>query len=303
MGQGSSNSFCGPVAPYPEDALDPNSPKRRTFRSDDAERSIGSDGVTALPLLSQSQLRKVRALYQQHGPAPDDPQTGLFTGNMTQSAAWARTVRDGLLEVVAPSLRQFFVGHHPFHATFIVKWPGPGGELKAHQDHTMIDDEPYARGITIWCPLEDSSPESGGLHGVLGSHRLASAQCYRALGRRGSALDAIESRVYERYGVALDVAAGEAVAIDHRLVHFSPVNRTSRPRVVVAIGLRPTESTNIHIQVTADGTVELHGVQDDYFMSTSWRDSYAGRPLHVARHAVPPDTNPSELDSVATVPR
>ena len=238
-----AKAFSGPVARF--EAIDrggPDRARRRTLLDDVAEAELERQGYTVVPFIPPSVAAHILEVYGSVGPAPDDPRSGFFAGNSSSSVAWKEEVASLVGPLVAGRLPEIFEDYHMYHLTFLVKWPGPDGALQAHQDPSMVEREGQMRGVTLWCPLSPSPDgDDGALHVVPGSHRLSYGGWYRGRGEVDSGLDAVAPAVYTGLGRRLAVAAGQSIVFDHRLVHFSPPNLTERPRVVLALALRPDE--------------------------------------------------------------
>lgn len=265
-----SAAICAPGVPHV--TLDPplSDGPRRTFVDDDHQLTFEQQGYAVVPFIDGETLGEIRAIWQDVGPAPGDDHSGYFPGNVSSSQAWKRSVIEQVAPLVESRIEALCDRHHAFHMTFMTKWPGPNGVLQVHQDPTMVETESFNRTLNLWCPLnsEEADPLEMGMVRVLpGSHRLPSGSWYRARGgHHPSGLERIEAELYERHMRPVVPAPGDALAIDHRLVHCSWPNRTDVPRVVLAIGLRPTEAASVHIDLDPTGKMSFYRVDDEYFV-------------------------------------
>ncbi|PSK95640.1 phytanoyl-CoA dioxygenase PhyH [Murinocardiopsis flavida] len=111
----------------------------------------------------------------------------------------------------------------------IIKAPGADMVVPPHQDgtndHLTLDP---ARAVTLWLALTPASADAGCLRVAPGSH----AGGYRRT-RRADTPGRPLTIAGPPPGVwtAAPVEAGHGLAMDPRLVHFSPANRTATPRV------------------------------------------------------------------------
>ena len=244
---------------------------RTTFRDRASQVRFEKDGFAVIPFLTSTTIREIAQIYTTVGPAPGDERTGYFPGNVSHSTTWKRDVIEAVTPIIADRIDELFDRHHVFHLTFMTKWPGPDGKLQIHQDPTMVDQEGRFRSINVWCPLAISRPgdqrERGMVRVIPGSTNLATAGWYRARGGHiPSGLELVEHLAYEELARPVDLDLGEALVLDHRLVHCSPPNTSDEPRVVLAVGLRPEESPSIHVECSADGWVDFYEVNDEYFI-------------------------------------
>src|SRR4051812_30944470 len=151
---------------------------------------------------------------------------------------------------------------------FITKWPGPNSGFGAHQDPTLVDERRF-RGVTIWIPLGDTGVvdgrDNGMLHVVAGSHRFTDGPRTRDVD--DFAFAGLEDDIATRYGVGVPTRRGEAIVFDNRLIHYSMPNETDDPRVVVSLGMRPSEASCVALRRNADGLVDLYEIDEDHYMS------------------------------------
>lgn len=237
------------------------------MRDPDREAELERFGFTVLPALDAGLLEEVRSAYRRLGPAPDDPQLAINWSFHSQSAEYKHRVKQELLELAAPMLERMLDDHRIYLTTFITKWPGPNSAFAPHQDPSLIDERRF-RGVTVWIPLDDTGEidgnDNGMLHVVPGSHRFS-----RQL--RFSDVDcfpftAHEQAIIERHGIGVPTSAGEALVFDNRVIHYSGPNQSETPRVVLSFGVRPTEGACILLREGSEGTVDLHEIDDDFYI-------------------------------------
>ncbi|MFN8016912.1 MAG: phytanoyl-CoA dioxygenase family protein [Acidimicrobiales bacterium] len=288
--------ISGPVLPH--DLIDgPATAPLRTFRSDAHEEAFRTEGFTVLDVCDQDVRDELLAIWASVGPAPGDPQTGFFPGNASPDPAWKRDVIAAALPIVWPLVEPNFVDHHPFHLTFMAKWPGPGGRLQPHQDSTMVGTESRQRALNVWIPLNDEPTDAeamGMLRIVPRSHELPSAHWYRARGGFIPAgIEEVEQLIDRSGARPVPTRPGQAIAFDHRVIHCSSPNRTDRPRLVLAIGVRPAQATNVHVECDPEGWVDLYEVDDEYFVLHPEVDISTYPRRHRFRRALPPWVAPA----------
>ncbi|MCU1499838.1 MAG: Protein involved in biosynthesis of mitomycin antibiotics/polyketide fumonisin [Acidimicrobiales bacterium] len=292
------DAICGPVAPHEATG----GPMRVTFRDPDHQAHLDLHGYAVVPLLDADGLRDVRAVLDAVGPAPGDERTGWFAGNGSTSIEWKHTVIERVRPLVADRVAELFDDHHIFNITFMTKWVGPDGEVIPHLDPTMVDHEGTNRGISVWCPLNGPAggghPDRGWVRVVPGSHRLATGGWYRARGAgRPSGFDEAEEEIYRRLAVMVPIGPGEAIALDHRVIHCSPPNLTDEPRLVAALGVRPAEVPSIHVECDDDGSVSFYAVDDAYF-TEAWRPATSYPLLRRTRRLPPPTVTLADVEGL-----
>ncbi len=118
----------------------------------------------------------------------------------------------------------------------ILKPPGIGGEVSAHQDATFLYTEP----VTVagfWFALEDATLENGCMWGLPGGHRLGLKRRFRRSGG-GVVFDELDPSPLplppEGY-VPLEAPKGTLVLLDGLLPHWSAANRSPKSRVAYSL--------------------------------------------------------------------
>ena len=300
-----SAAISGPVLAHTDIPL-PAGPVgvRPTFRDPALQSRFRADGFAVVPFLDEDTITTIHDICLRVGPAPGDEQTGYFPGNVSDSPEWKRQVIAAVTPLVEARIEALFDRHHIFHLTFMTKWPGPAGKLQVHQDPTMVDHEGRFRSVNVWCPLTLPAPgddrERGMVRVVPGSTHLPTAGWYRARGGHvPSGLESSEDILYERVAEPVATELGEAIVLDHRLVHCSPPNESDEPRHILAVGLRPTESPSVHVECDDEGWVDFYTVDDEYFIRHPHVDmADYPRTRHLQRR---PFTEVSAADLEATV--
>jgi hypothetical protein len=228
----------------------------------DREHQLTQEGYTCFPLLSEGEVAALRDLYAALRPRPG---VGFDTDFTHPSPALKAAIDVGIREIVAPALDALLVDSQLFNVTFVVKWPGGGSEVPLHQDWTYVDER-VARGVTIWIPLRDTSPEIG--NGPLGivprSHLLPAVPrgantvpWYQA---HRDQLD--EHRHFE------PLTAGSALIFDNRVLHGSPANETAEPRIAVALMAARAEVPLRYLHQSGS-TVRAYAIEPSFFVDHS----------------------------------
>ena len=118
----------------------------------------------------------------------------------------------------------------------ILKPPGIGGEVSAHQDATFLYTDPVT--VTgFWFALEDATVENGCMWGLPGGHRLGLKRRFRRSGD-GVVFDELDPSPLplppEGY-VPLEAPKGTLVMLDGLLPHWSAANRSPKSRVAYSL--------------------------------------------------------------------
>jgi ectoine hydroxylase-related dioxygenase (phytanoyl-CoA dioxygenase family) len=161
------------------------------------------------------------------------PTLGNVTTNPHLNSDWARqavTCGPIIHEVAAMIGAEIAVEN----AFLMIKWPGDQFTVPAHQDgiNERIELDP-ARSVAIWLAVSEATAANGCLEVAPGSHQagyLAYRRAALPAGRSGRPLTTSAGDRGTDF-LPLPLAAGQAYALDVRLVHRSGPNTTTRPRI------------------------------------------------------------------------
>jgi len=259
------------------------------FRRPDLEAQFERDGFVIVPFLQPAVCAAIRALFDRlESGIASGFYSSLFSASREYKAAVDREIRAAVGD--APGV--YLDGYRPLVANFVVKMPGPESDLPVHQDWNIVDETRFA-SVNCWFPVTRVGEREGPLMVMKGSHRLFNE--LRGSPRFPSALDDLRGLIRERYLTRLEVAVGEAVIHDNRLVHASPANRSASPRVAVCLNMIPAAAEPWHYFRGDDGTVECYRVAADFFTSFRIGDKPRGDLLGTLRDYHPEPVTPAQL--------
>jgi len=228
----------------------PGSATRATFLDAGRQAEFERNGFVVTDLLDARALARLRDGYRalDHRHSRDSPfAEGFHTTLYDTRPSYRRAVADLFAEILDSALDQVLDRHRSFFANFAVKLPA-GGAVPDHLDWSFVDETRF-RSATVWCPLEPTDAENGALGVMVGSqHRV-------------DFIRAVNDRDFEQYGElaastgrrkVVPLAAGRAIVMDNRVVHFSPPNRLDSPRVVAACVVAPVEAALHHYWIDPD---------------------------------------------------
>lgn len=257
------------------------------------EEELAGEGFARVDLLTPVDIEELRRLH-----ADLHPRSGVdFDTDFSYlSPSHKRVVDRGIREVIAPRLEEKLEPFRLFNVSFVVKWPGGGSRVPLHQDWSYLDER-ADRSLTIWIPLDDTSPEAG--NGPLGfiprSHRLP------AFMRGASSVpwylpyrEALESRL-EHVGVP----AGQALIFDGRILHGSPANASGRPRRAIAAMVAPADSV-LRYHDYRDGRFDVYEVDEEFFLENGPLDLRARMPsgIRLLESVPSPEAAPAPLEEL-----
>lgn len=233
--------------------------RAQLFADPERHRAFERDGYVILDFFRPEEIERMLALYEELRP---QGRTGFYTTTFENDPDYRTRVDLGLREVFSRPVSSHFQDFKYFFSSFITKAPDPKSALILHQDMTLVDEARYA-GMNIWAPLVDLTMENGPIYVLPGSHRLKPTY-------RGSSLpdvyDGIEKEVISLMTPLL-LRAGQAVAFDQSVFHYSPANLSDRERVVVNTFISHRDAQIRicwHDRENAPDKVELFAQEDDF---------------------------------------
>jgi hypothetical protein len=257
--------------------------RRATFLDVAHQAALERDGYVHLPFLDPDEVERLRDVYAELGPAPDDARTSCISSFHTADRDYQAAVHDRISAVLAPRLAATFDRQSTLLAQFLIKWPGDGGEIPLHQDTSLVDEAAH-RSCEVWIALEDTDDDNGQLWMVPGSHGwLPTIRGIQSWFH--PPFDEVETRIRERHAVSVPMAAGDAVVFDHAVLHFSLPNTTTNERLAVITDLVPDDAPLVHYFGHPDGTVEVYEVPATFWFDSDI-ESFGRPPAQARRHAV-----------------
>lgn len=224
------------------------------------------------------------------------PAPGFHPSIAHPDAAHRAAVDAAIRHVVWPRLARVVPTHRLAFANFVTKSAAtPESAVPLHLDWSFVDEDRH-RSLGFWCPLVDVDAGNGALQVVPGSHRLP-------VGLRGACTSfpypELERELRAHWLVSVPMRAGQALLMDHRLMHASPPNRSAAARTAAAGVLVPTTAPLRYHHVpdpTRPDQLEAFEVDDAFYL----RHAPGARPIGATRiGAVPAGRGPLDVDDLA----
>lgn len=226
--------------------------------------------------IGNDNIKLLRELYDRlHGF--DASEGGMFYSLYSNDIGYRREVHDRIEEILRPVYEGLFSSYRTVINSFIVKLQGAKSGFTLHQDSTGLDEFSHSP-LSLWIPLQDTDLSNGTLCIVPGTHRFFLP--YRGISFRAP-FEGYQ-QVLRRYLVPMELKAGDILAFDNRVVHYSHLNRSAEPRIVVMSGLFP-EDAPIEVcyrDESVDGSpIEIYRQSDDFLVTnTAFYNNCTARP-------------------------
>lgn len=227
------------------------------FKDKKLQQAFDINGYVVVPFLSKEQVNELREFFfKTHPQLPD----GFYSSSFNTDEAHKKSVNEKIEAVLSSTVSNQLAEIKKLGSCFLNKQPGPQSEMPIHQDWTVVD-EPNFDSVTIWIPLQDVNEQNGAIQVIDGSHRFSAEL-------RSPSLDApfknVQSEMRKDLKL-LPMKAGEAFIFSQALLHASPPNMSSEPRIAVTYGLIAKDAQLMFYHKNEEGKIEQYFVDEDFF--------------------------------------
>lgn len=236
------------------------------FKNSELQKEFERDGFAKIKLLDREECRRLYNLYLGHQKEHDVIQSRYQATTHTNNPELILKINRQIKSVLLPKLGSHFQNYEPMMCTFITKQPGEGSETRLHQDPTFVDESKFV-SANIWVALHDINHQNGNLFFVKGTHRFipslrVTPTCPTAYDK---VKDLLESNLTE-----VPVKTGEAIVINHALMHGATPNLSDGLRIAAVMAIRSAGSEWIfhHLEPGAPyDKIERYRVDLDTFVN------------------------------------
>ncbi len=258
------------------------------FKDEKLQHRFDLYGYVVVPFLDADAVDRLRSFFFETHP---DVPPGFYSSSFNTDPAHKAAVNDKIESIVGPVASTLFHDIKKLGSCYLTKKPGAEGEMPIHQDWTVVD-EPAHQSVTIWIPLQDTDAQNGAMQVIDGSHHFSDAL-------RSPSLPAPFGQAVEqdmRRDLRLvPLQAGQALIFSQALLHASPANLGTSPRLAVTYGLIESDA-QLMFYHAADGQVEQYYVGTDFFQqyNTQIGQRPAAGQLHRTFAYTPSQVSPQE---------
>lgn len=208
------------------------------LNEDSDQVALMQDGYVILKsFLNAEQISTLKNYYTQTGLNATKAQPNYLYANPELSQAITQTISEQL----SSSMNAVFDEAKLLGGVFMVKPPGANKEVDFHQDWSLVDER-EAISYNLWCPLTDTTSNTGALILLKNSHKVG-------LPFRSSSLPPLEIKFHKRYDphmLKFELNAGDAILYRHSMFHGSENNTGNADRIAIACGILPSDADFIY---------------------------------------------------------
>jgi len=210
--------------------------KHGIVKDDTVCKTLHEVGYAVVGNIGPDRMSALLGLYAAHHDMRPD-RGGMFYSLYSNDIGYRQSVHDRIEKLMRPVYDGVFQDYKAVIHSFIAKLPGDHSGFTLHQDSSGLDELRYSP-LGLWIPLQDTDLDNGTLCVVPKTHRFF----HPLRGISFTSPFADYEQVLRKYLVPIELKAGDILAFDNRLVHYSHMNNSSEPRIVVMSGLFPSEA-------------------------------------------------------------
>lgn len=219
---------------------------------------LETDGYLVVPFCSEQQISQLIELFR---TVSVDKESPFWSSSFLADTEFKEQLSSSVNDILGSSVTDVMSDHKPLGSSFLVKQPGEYSVMPIHQDWTVVDESKFG-SYTFWMPLQDTNSKNGCLQVIPGSHKLNSQLRSPSL---PVDFEGIRQEL-RSYLIDVPLKAGEAILFNHALMHASPPNKTSEPRIAVTYGFVPNEAGLCMYYGSTEGKVKKYRMPDDMFI-------------------------------------
>ena len=198
------------------------------------QKKFDEDGYVKFRLLTDEQADDLYRFYFDHQKEHAKATELYHSTSDTNDAELIAKVDAKLTDVLLPEIKKHLANFDVMICNYLVKDPGPGSDTILHQDPTFVDESQYFSG-NVWVGLRDIGHENGNLFFLKGSNTWI--KTLRVSPTCPSAYDEVRSMMPD-YVTEVPVKKGEAILINHAVVHGATANLAKTPRVAAVMAIK-----------------------------------------------------------------
>ena len=234
----------------------------KLFKDRDLNEFFKTNGYAVVDVFQLNDIESLNEAYAEFTP---DAKPGFHASMYYEDKSYRRRVDRAISDVTSRTVLPILNDFQVLYSNFMVKEPGLDGDFFVHQDWSYVD-ESQSSSLAVWFPLHDVDEHNGCLQFLMGSQK--SKNQVRGYGTRFPFehlnIDEVKAQMQH-----IPLRSGQAVFWDHRMVHYSGVNRSANPRISATSILVPSNVPVIHYyrnESMPENEVECFKADNDFFM-------------------------------------
>ncbi len=205
------------------------------FFQKELNSSLQKNGFVVVSLLNNDEISELEHFFY----SSESEFQNKFTTYACNNIQYKKDVDNLLKKVIGKKLERIITPEMiPFWGNFMLKKPDENSDMPLHADWQYVDEKKYI-SLNVWTPFIDTSLENGSLHVVPKSHQHCNYPRGINLPRYYEIKD---KEIKTKFGKELKLKKGEAVIYDHRLLHYSYPNKSTKNRLAATLVYVPKDT-------------------------------------------------------------
>jgi hypothetical protein len=232
---------------------------RTIFKDNKLEKEISENGYLVLDLFSE---KEIEYFYQIFENQKNNISENFHSSHFSLNRTYKKTVNDKFNEILQQKGNSFLENYNALFSNFMIKGCGNENTMPLHADWSYVDEN-HQKSIAFWFPLIDTDEKNGTLGVIPKSHLFP-------ITLRGPRIESpfhdFNEYIISTYGKLLSIKKGQCVVYDHRLLHFSPSNKSNKVRPAINTVFIPDDSSLFHVLKTeTTDEIRMYNVSESSF--------------------------------------
>lgn len=227
------------------------------FKDNKSQELFNKQGYLVVDLLDMHKIKSLDKKFNELNS--NNIEKGMVIGSIINDSEYKTKVENAINNIVSEEINKLFKNHEIYNSSFVYKSPKTIYDFPPHQDNSMVDERKYY-SINVWIPLVDIDFHNGPIYVLPGSHFTNN------ISYRGPNLgyDYIQhhNTVY-KYAKPIFIKKGQAIILDHSLIHFSTPNFTNKTRKAIVVGIKSIHApTYLYYYNNKNQKIQLYEIEN-----------------------------------------
>lgn len=209
------------------------------FKDKKNQELFDRQGFVVIDFLDDQTITDLNKLFDNLNA--DIQQKGMVIGSLIDDRDYKINVEESIYKLIKTNLDVVFLNYEVFNSSFVYKTPKTYTDFPPHQDNSMVDESKFT-SLNLWIPLVDITLHNGPLFVVPGTH-FKNLQTYR--GPNINYIYLNNSEVVYKYSKPLYIKKGQAIVLNHSLIHYSTPNFTSNTRKAIVVAIKSVNAPSL----------------------------------------------------------
>ena len=245
---------------------------RKVFKNDALNKTFTKQGYVVVSLLTDVEVNDALDFFYQSGHHTGKKE--FYTTTWLSDSELRLKTNEKMKNIFSARLSELLDNYTFFYGSYFVKESGEQGDCEAHQDWTC-SEEPECSSVTVWCALQDVTPENGCLQILPYSQNLPN---YIRGRHTPDYLTEVSAFVQKYLFKPIILKKGQAILFNQRMIHGSFSNFSSALRIACGGVAAPADRPVIHYVGESASEIKKVSAENDLFSRYDTFDKMENEP-------------------------